>query len=71
MEMDLDALRSIEAQCISRFQSKVRELRGQYPNLSPQILRAKSFELLPKTVEKYLAACSRLTYAGQKLVEWR
>jgi hypothetical protein len=39
--------------------------------MSAQVARAKAASLLPRTLEKYLAATSRLKYAGLAVKEWR
>ena len=64
MDLDIEDLRQIEAECIARFQQKARALRDADPALSAQIARAKAASLLPQTMEKYLSACSRLQFAG-------
>jgi hypothetical protein len=71
MDFDsIESLRAVEADCIRRFQAKIRTLRAENPGLSASILRAKAASMLPHTMDKYLAACSRLTYAGQAPVQW-
>jgi hypothetical protein len=72
MDFDsIESLRATEADCIRRFQAKMRTLRAENPGLSASILRAKAASLLPQTMERYLSACSRLTYTGQAPVTWK
>jgi len=71
MDDDIQALRTVESECLSRFQEKARALRSENPGMSAKVARAKAASLLPRTLEKYLAATSRLKYAGLAVKEWR
>jgi hypothetical protein len=71
MDMDLAGLRAIEAECLKRFTEKARLLRAENPGMSAAIARAKAAQQLHRTLEKYLMVCSRLTFMGCALREWK
>jgi hypothetical protein len=71
MDFDVEGLRAAEAQCIHKFQQKARALRDADPGMSAQVARAKAAASMPKTMEVYLATCSRLTFCGLAPIQWK
>jgi len=71
MDFDVENLRSVESECLRRFREKARALRDANPTMTAQVARAKSASSLPQTLERYLAATSRLRFMGLQPVEWK
>jgi hypothetical protein len=70
-DMDIAALRELEAECLLRFRKRASELRGKYPTFTWDALLAKAAESLPASMNKYLYAVSRLNYAGLPARPWK
>jgi hypothetical protein len=59
-----ESLREQERECLAKFRARAAKLAAQYPGSDRKALFARACEQMPRTMQTYLFATSRLHMLG-------